>query len=294
MSLRRIFRRIKPQPAGPDVPASVVDETPETPTNTSTSPDAPSTPGPSLPTPTPGHSDQPRTPGPPRPANSINVVQIKRCVTNILWLYDLDNIELFCKNRKPESDDEAFSFEQRDHFRLEMPLDKVNAVQLPTGDLRKRLAAELQINSWSRIRLIIDDRELEDARTLQEESQVLGWIPYIVSSLSALTSQAPVSATLRIEIQPEEIVRECIVCMEEHPVEEFPDKIAAQCQHVSGVCRESLQKSIISNLESRDWDKIRCMECGANLEHGDMKAHLSRADFERQAHTPNIPQPHTN
>ncbi|KAI9867063.1 MAG: hypothetical protein M1813_000461 [Trichoglossum hirsutum] len=233
-----------------------------------------------------GHSNQASASTAPHLTNSVNIVQIKQWVTNALWVYNPDNIELFCGNRKLESENEALSFGQRDQFGLEMPLDKVNVVQSSVKDIRKRLATQLQIDG-SRIKFFIGDRELEDARTLQEEAQVLGWIPFIVNSLSAIVRPASVPTILRAEIQPEDITRYCVVCMEEHPVEEFPDKIATQCQHITNACRESLQQTIISNLESKDWDKIRCMECGAILQYEDVKAHLAEVDFERQVHTPN-------
>jgi hypothetical protein len=84
-----------------------------------------------------------------------------------------------------------------------------------------------------------------------------------------------------VEIQHEEIGRECVVCTDEHPVVDFPDRIATKCQHVAGVCPECLQKTINSSLEGRDWDKIRCPECEAILQYEDVKAHLSQEDFER-------------
>jgi hypothetical protein len=84
-------------------------------------------------------------------ANPVNIMQIKRCVANALQVYDLENIELDCRNRK--------------------------------------------LGGW--IGFFIDDRGLEGAVTLQEESQDLRWILFILNSLSAFIRQALVSATLR-------------------------------------------------------------------------------------------------
>jgi hypothetical protein len=75
--------------------------------------------------------------------------------------------------------------------------------------------------------------------------------------------------------------RFCIICGDRKTISHYPSKITDRCGHETQVCDEDLQRWIASQLDSQTWDKLRCPECGLNLQHEDVRAHGSPDFFER-------------
>lgn len=58
--------------------------------------------------------------------------------------------------------------------------------------------------------------------------------------------------------------RECNVCGDEKPAEEFLEQITTRCFHDVNTCRDCLGQWIRTSLQSRQWNEIPCAEMDCN------------------------------
>ena len=74
----------------------------------------------------------------------------------------------------------------------------------------------------------------------------------------------------------------CKVCLESFEMEQFPGrKLTLACNHEATVCQSCLATSISIQLSSKMWDQINCPDCGAGLEHQDIKEFADEETFQR-------------
>ena len=74
----------------------------------------------------------------------------------------------------------------------------------------------------------------------------------------------------------------CKVCLESFEMEQFPGrKLTLTCDHEATVCQSCLATSISTQLSSKIWDQINCPDCGAGLEHQDIKEFADEETFQR-------------
>lgn len=74
----------------------------------------------------------------------------------------------------------------------------------------------------------------------------------------------------------------CKVCLENFEMEQFPGrKLTLACDHEATVCQSCLATSISTQLSSKIWDQISCPDCGAGLEHQDIKEFADEETFQR-------------
>ena len=74
----------------------------------------------------------------------------------------------------------------------------------------------------------------------------------------------------------------CTVCLESFEAKQFPErKLTLACDHEPSVCRSCLATSISTQLSSKIWDQINCPDCGAGLEHQDIKDFANEETFQR-------------
>lgn len=214
--------------------------------------------------------------------NSLNVWQIKQHVADALFVDEPSDVELLGEGGQGLDVplNTILTPQQRNHLRLKVSLDKVDTRRPTIGRLIDRLASRLDIADRSMVKLFVNHQPLQnEGKTLEREGAHSCWPPSIFWN-SATSSQMPATAVF-IEIQ--EAVRQCIVCLDQHPISDFPVMITSDCQHVSNICREGIQNTINAGLTERDWDKIRCPvpDCTAIFQHHDMRVHLSDKDFQR-------------
>ncbi|KAE8444546.1 hypothetical protein EG329_014470 [Mollisiaceae sp. DMI_Dod_QoI] len=74
--------------------------------------------------------------------------------------------------------------------------------------------------------------------------------------------------------------RECAICVEEKPLEDFP-KITAACQHEEHTCLGCVQNWLAREVDNTDWDKIHCVACKEVVPYDDMKRLMTSAAFEK-------------
>ena len=74
----------------------------------------------------------------------------------------------------------------------------------------------------------------------------------------------------------------CNICFESFEMEQFPSrKVTSACDHEAIVCQSCLATSISTQLSSKIWDQISCPDCGAGLEHQDIKEFADEETFQR-------------
>ncbi len=74
----------------------------------------------------------------------------------------------------------------------------------------------------------------------------------------------------------------CTVCLESFEAEQFPGrKLTSTCDHEATVCQSCLATSISAQLSGKIWDQINCPDCGAGLDHQDIKAFADEETFQR-------------
>lgn len=74
----------------------------------------------------------------------------------------------------------------------------------------------------------------------------------------------------------------CNVCFENLETDQFPGRrLTSACDHAATVCRSCLATSISTQLSSKIWDQISCPDCGAVLEHQDIKDFADEETFQR-------------
>ena len=74
----------------------------------------------------------------------------------------------------------------------------------------------------------------------------------------------------------------CTVCLESFEAKQLPGRrLASACHHEPTVCQSCLATSISTQLSSKIWDKISCPDCGAGLEHQDIKDFADEETFQR-------------
>ncbi|OLN87290.1 E3 ubiquitin-protein ligase RNF19B [Colletotrichum chlorophyti] len=76
--------------------------------------------------------------------------------------------------------------------------------------------------------------------------------------------------------------RECPICAETRDISSFPVlSVTPTCTHPPETCRECLQTSIRSDLNSKLWTEIRCPECRELLEYVDIQKYADEETFAR-------------
>jgi hypothetical protein len=140
--------------------------------------------------------------------------------------------------------------------------------RMKVGEYRKWIASELLIYRPERIQLYLENQKLDDDSKSLEEINMsrearIGWKPIIFN----------------VEVM-NNVLRSCIVCVEDLPTHKFPKSITPACQHSMSICRKCLQRSIRADLENRGWDMIRCPECKGALQHADVQRHARKQDFD--------------
>ena len=74
----------------------------------------------------------------------------------------------------------------------------------------------------------------------------------------------------------------CNVCFENLETDQFPGrKLTSACDHEATVCQSCLATSISIQLSCKIWDQISCPDCGAVLEHQDIKDFADGETFQR-------------
>lgn len=79
--------------------------------------------------------------------------------------------------------------------------------------------------------------------------------------------------------------KECSICAETLALAEFAvSQISEQCNHPPGACLECIRSSIRFDLETKQWDQIRCLECRALMDYHHVKKYADEETFNRQVH----------
>ena len=74
----------------------------------------------------------------------------------------------------------------------------------------------------------------------------------------------------------------CTVCLESFDAEGLPRRrLTSACDHEHTICQSCLATSISTQLSSKIWDQINCPDCGAGLEHQDIKDFANEETFQR-------------
>ncbi|KAF7954192.1 hypothetical protein EAE96_005323 [Botrytis aclada] len=87
--------------------------------------------------------------------------------------------------------------------------------------------------------------------------------------------------SIESEPQPQPQVKECSICVEDLVITDFPHQISAECTHDPTCCNSCLSRYIGVQIESKEWDQIRCPECPVLLSFDNVKLFASEADFVR-------------
>lgn len=77
------------------------------------------------------------------------------------------------------------------------------------------------------------------------------------------------------------IQRECVIYCKSSGASGFRDHSPSKCTHTPDTCCECINHWISSELESENWDRIRCSECPTLLQYADVMAFASLEVFER-------------
>ena len=79
----------------------------------------------------------------------------------------------------------------------------------------------------------------------------------------------------------------CSICFEQTNWSRRPDlslivhRVTPECSHYYDVCKDCLQASIASQMDSNFIDQLKCPICPQKLNHETMKQHASKQVFER-------------
>ncbi|TGO52663.1 hypothetical protein BCON_0137g00250 [Botryotinia convoluta] len=87
--------------------------------------------------------------------------------------------------------------------------------------------------------------------------------------------------SIKSEPQPQPQLKECSICAEDLVLANFPHYISDECTHDPTCCSSCLSRSIGVQIESKEWDQIRCPECAVLLSFDNVKFFASEADFIR-------------
>jgi hypothetical protein len=79
------------------------------------------------------------------------------------------------------------------------------------------------------------------------------------------------------------LIQGCSICMEEKQLGCFPSfpTITTKCRHPTQICLHCLQKWLDSELNSMNWDKLRCSVCAEILQCSDIKACATLYTFKK-------------
>lgn len=103
----------------------------------------------------------------------------------------------------------------------------------------------------------------------------------IDSSLPQATTAPRKSKKTKSQPAATSIQRECIICVEDLPLDDFPYWPALEHGHFGGVCRSCWRAHLDTQVQSKQTDQIRCPQCSLNLNESDIKAHASRETYSR-------------
>ena len=74
----------------------------------------------------------------------------------------------------------------------------------------------------------------------------------------------------------------CTVCLESFEASQFPGRrLTSACDHEPTLCLLCLVTSISTQFSSKTWNQITCPDCGAGLEHQDIKDFADDETFQR-------------
>ena len=88
----------------------------------------------------------------------------------------------------------------------------------------------------------------------------------------------------QLEEEISEKARDCDICVESKAWEEYPPfSITASCDHAPRACLQCVSTAIRTDLGSKVWTQLGCLECGVLLEYADVERFADRETFERYA-----------
>ena len=74
----------------------------------------------------------------------------------------------------------------------------------------------------------------------------------------------------------------CTACLESIDTDRSPGRrLTSTCDHEATLCQSCLATWISTQLSSKIWDQICCPDCGAGLEHQDIKDFADEETFQR-------------
>jgi len=97
-----------------------------------------------------------------------------------------------------------------------------------------------------------------------------------------LESSDVVISRTRISAPRDSAERECSICAETRHNADFPLlSITANCAHPPEACFECVQTSIRTDLSTKLWTNIRCLECSEPLDYVDVQRYADEKTFAR-------------
>jgi len=134
------------------------------------------------------------------------------------------------------------------------------------------------------MRRIIDlDQDYMLALQLQKEEEAGMRDPVAMQADEDLAQQLLHEEEVqRLQVAVNEKMRMCMVCSDDKSIFQFPAKPpTSKCIHPVNTCQECLQTWIESELDSKGWDRITCMECSATMHHNDVQQGAAPNTFMR-------------
>jgi len=134
------------------------------------------------------------------------------------------------------------------------------------------------------IRRALDmDQDYMLALQLQQEEEAKSRDPVLMQADEDLAQQLLHEEEVqRLQTAVTQKMRSCMVCSDDRSIFQFPAKPpTSECTHPVNTCEECLQTWIESELASKGWDHITCMECSAKMHHNDVQRAAAPGTFVR-------------
>lgn len=95
-------------------------------------------------------------------------------------------------------------------------------------------------------------------------------------------SSSAIYSALQITRGITAINRTCVACANDLPLHDFAAfPLTSSCVHENSACTPCVQQWVKTQLASRNWNSIKCLECEEIMQYDDVKRHVDATTFEK-------------